>query len=148
MGWAGIFGLPVTILGVLITFLAWLRPPGRTTPIALDEQARLLAEAVLLTEGRNLRRLIRGDYAAQVQFAADSTGKLKDDGIFTRLRELLKFSNEFRSDAGDLSNVAEYFRSLMLPRMVVLGPPGAGVKRYCSYRWSSSHFATPKNTKQ
>src|ERR1700677_1175356 len=124
--WAGIFALPVAILGVLIQFLSWLRPAGDTTPIALDEQARLLAEAVLLTESRNLRRLIRGDYAAQVQFAVDSVRTLKDEGILIRLRELLRFSNESGSDAGDLSNAASYFQSLPLPRMVVLGPPGAG----------------------
>jgi hypothetical protein len=124
--WAGILALPVTVAGGLIQLLSWLRPARDITPMALDEQARLLAEAVLLTESRNLRRLIRGDHMAQVQFAANPAGSLTDESMLTRLRELLRYRNELGYDAGDISNISEYFQALPLPRMIVLGPPGAG----------------------
>ncbi|MEU4743699.1 hypothetical protein AB0G02_24980 [Actinosynnema sp. NPDC023658] len=119
-GIANVLALPVSgfslVVGTVSLFVAW-RSRLRTDELAvLVPAARDLLRAVVKGEAATLARLL-GDTGrarpADVGFVAPEAAEVwwRDDG---------------GSASGSLDDVAVYYRSLELGRLVVLGEPGAG----------------------
>lgn len=122
VGWSTIFAFVLAATGAAFGMLGRSRTVRNASPTLPDEQARRLAEIIRIADTRSLRRLVGGDDPAHVRFSADRTSgdAAPEDGVVARLRELLRFGDAAGRELGDLTAIAQYFRSLPLPRMVDL----------------------------
>ncbi|WP_410646506.1 NACHT domain-containing protein [Amycolatopsis sp. cmx-4-54] len=117
-GIANVLALPVAVLGSVAAFYGLKAGPEADDPVRLRARASALLDQIIVAETRALQQLL-GD-----------TGRPKPADIsFTRTPPDLA-AGIWRSyggpDSGSLNTVAEFYESLELGRLVVLGEPGSG----------------------
>lgn len=115
-GIANVLALPVTVVGTAVAIWGLRARPYADDPDVLDRRASELLAAIVKSEARTLAQLM-GD-----------TGDPRPANVGFAQYEVIQ--SNWRSDGGtavgSLETIADYYVSLRLGRLVVIGEPGAG----------------------
>lgn len=112
---ANVLALPVSVVGALLTLVAWLRPSRPDT-----------RTNKLCTTVDDLADTISGTEAAALIQLLDDVGDPHPANLTFDRMALVQWRNDGGSEQGNLAEISDYYQRLERGRLVILGDPGAG----------------------